>query len=148
MAAESKDRYCPDCSKTEPDEDFYNSTVRYCKTCWRARCARWRQEHREEHLRISKKCWEKNKDDYNLARKLGGRSSFETRLEEQGGVCAICTQPETSKRYKTLAVDHCHTSGRIRGLLCSSCNRGIGLLKDDTDVLQAAIKYLNQFKNE
>jgi hypothetical protein len=66
-------------------------------------------------------------------------------LEAQGGVCAICNQPETHKRngkLKALAVDHDHKSGAIRGLLCSDCNTGIGKLKDDPKVLQSAIQYL------
>jgi hypothetical protein len=67
-------------------------------------------------------------------------------LKAQGGVCAICHQPETHKRngkLKALAVDHNHKSGAIRGLLCSDCNTGIGKLKDDVKILQSAIQYLS-----
>lgn len=66
-------------------------------------------------------------------------------LEAQGGVCAICRNPETHKRngkLKALAVDHHHSTGKIRGLLCSDCNTGIGKLKDDPKVLLAAAEYL------
>jgi len=66
-------------------------------------------------------------------------------LAAQNGVCAICKQPETTKiRGNTIAmpVDHCHTTGRVRGLLCTQCNRALGLFKDSTEVLQAAISYL------
>jgi hypothetical protein len=66
-------------------------------------------------------------------------------LKAQGGVCAICHQPETHKRngkLKALAVDHNHKNGAIRGLLCSDCNTGIGKLKDDVKILQSAIHYL------
>lgn len=68
-------------------------------------------------------------------------------LEAQGGVCAICRQPETHKRngrLKALAVDHHHGSGKIRGLLCSDCNTGIGKLKDDPKILFAAAEYLRK----
>jgi hypothetical protein len=62
--------------------------------------------------------------------------------EEQGHVCKICKQPETAVRLNVLSVDHCHSTGKIRGLLCSDCNRGIGLLKDNPSYLTEAAKYL------
>jgi hypothetical protein len=68
-------------------------------------------------------------------------------LEDQGGVCAICGDAETKMwkgRLCNLAVDHDHKTGRVRGLLCSNCNRGIGLLQDDIERLQAAINYLKE----
>ena len=69
---------------------------------------------------------------------------------EQNGQCAICQQPETEMRngrIKALAVDHDHISGKIRGLLCSSCNTGIGKLKDSVELLQSAIRYLTDRAN-
>ena len=65
--------------------------------------------------------------------------------EAQGGLCAICGQPETTLKKgqpAMLAVDHCHTSGKVRGLLCMSCNLGLGYFKDDEAVLENAIRYL------
>lgn len=53
--------------------------------------------------------------------------------------CGICKQHETSKR---LVVDHCHATGKVRGLLCGECNSALGLLKDSTITLRNAIKYL------
>ncbi len=72
-------------------------------------------------------------------------------LVAQNGVCAICAHPETHMRngkVKALAVDHSHETGEIRGLLCSDCNTGIGKLKDDRNVLLAAIKYLDKHAAE
>jgi hypothetical protein len=68
-------------------------------------------------------------------------------FEQQGGKCWICEEPETmpdgrSGKTKALAVDHCHETGLVRGLLCGRCNRGIGLLKDSPDLLGKAIQYL------
>lgn len=61
-------------------------------------------------------------------------------LEKQGGVCAICSNVcSTGKR---LSVDHDHDTGRVRGLLCSTCNRGIGMLRDDPELIRAALRYL------
>lgn len=70
--------------------------------------------------------------------------AWKSLLERQDGVCAICKRPESSPNKKNLSVDHCHTTGKIRGLLCNTCNRGIGLLKDSTALLSAAIEYLKR----
>lgn len=61
-------------------------------------------------------------------------------LRQQDGVCAICGSYPTPRRR--LVVDHDHESGAVRGLLCPSCNAGVGMLKDDVAVLQSAISYL------
>jgi predicted nucleic acid-binding Zn ribbon protein len=68
-------------------------------------------------------------------------------LEKQGGLCAICGQPESAKngwnsKTRFLAVDHCHDTGKIRGLLCTQCNQGLGNFRDDTARMKAAIHYL------
>jgi hypothetical protein len=69
-------------------------------------------------------------------------------LAEQGGVCAICKKPETNRSNgpnpKRLSVDHCHETGKARGLLCNNCNRAIGLLGDAPDLLRAAAEYLER----
>lgn len=68
-------------------------------------------------------------------------------LLDQKGVCAVCEQPETSidhrtKKVRNLAVDHNHVTGKVRGLLCSHCNRGMGFLREDIKILRNLIKYL------
>ena len=65
-------------------------------------------------------------------------AEYDALLEKQGGVCAICRKH--SKRR--LCVDHCHRTGMIRGLLCDSCNLGLGSLKEDQASLVAALAYL------
>ena len=62
--------------------------------------------------------------------------------ELQNHVCAICNSPETHYRNSVLSVDHNHQTGKIRGLLCSTCNRALGLFKDNRKNLINAIKYL------
>lgn len=69
---------------------------------------------------------------------------FRQMEETQNGVCAICEQPETDKRNHRLAVDHDHDTGRIRGLLCKSCNIGLGMFRDSTNNLRRAINYLRR----
>lgn len=75
---------------------------------------------------------------------------FNVMLETQGGVCAICSQPETKKHksgtIKSLSVDHCHTSGRVRGLLCADCNSAIGYLRENADAARRAAEYIERHK--
>jgi len=70
-------------------------------------------------------------------------------LISQGGVCVICEQEETaqhntSNRVQKLAVDHDHVTGKIRGLLCQDCNRGIAKFHDNVPRMKNAIKYLTR----
>lgn len=70
---------------------------------------------------------------------------------EQGGLCLICKKPETSLNQHThelrlLSVDHCHGTGKIRGLLCKRCNTGIGAFEEDPELLKAAIRYIRKHK--
>lgn len=78
------------------------------------------------------------------------RYRFDLTLEEyarmeaaQDGCCAIC-RLRPSRRSRRMAVDHCHTSGAIRGLLCGPCNTGLGSFKDDVARLEQAILYLKK----
>lgn len=71
---------------------------------------------------------------------------YASMLQEQNAVCAICKQPERSKLTQRLAVDHCHVHGHIRGLLCMSCNNGLGRFRDNPDVLEAAAAYIRKYQ--
>ena len=66
-------------------------------------------------------------------------------LTQQGGVCAICKQPETaigrSGKVKTLATDHDHETGKVRGLLCAECNTLLGAIENDPVRFEALMKY-------
>lgn len=68
---------------------------------------------------------------------------YEDMLEMQNNKCAVCGSERTAK--KRLVVDHDHTTGKVRKLLCDTCNRALGLFKDNPDVLQKASEYLQQF---
>jgi hypothetical protein len=71
---------------------------------------------------------------------------FNLMLKQQEGKCAICDKPQ-DESIKFLSIDHDHKTNKNRGLLCSNCNRGIGLLQDDINILQSAIKYLKQYQD-
>lgn len=77
-----------------------------------------------------------------------GLEDYEARLEQQNGVCAICQKPSVTRhqsgKTRLLSVDHNHSTGRVRDLLCNSCNHGLGAFKDDVILLEAAIKYLKK----
>ena len=94
-----------------------------------------------------------SRPDYTRNANLKAR--FDMSIEEynviflkQRGKCAICDKAETSTNnkgvIKWLSVDHNHSTGIIRGLLCSNCNVGIGLLQDSVKIMKSAIKYLNK----
>ncbi len=72
---------------------------------------------------------------------------YDKMLEEQQGMCKICGAVEGKQRSKSdyrLFVDHCHASGKVRGLLCHNCNTGLGHFFDSVHNLQKAIGYLNE----
>lgn len=110
------------------------------------------------HRSICKVCCKANGQRYRRKRQVGpqrpGRSitpdEYDIMLVAQNGVCAICHGPEEQKirgakvkdAFIKLSVDHDHKTGRIRGLLCSKCNRGLGLFRDNPKILKKAIHYL------
>lgn len=66
-------------------------------------------------------------------------------LDNQGGECAICTTPITlGSGIGDGHIDHCHTTGKVRGMLCSECNLGLGKFKDSPAALRAAASYLER----
>jgi len=73
------------------------------------------------------------------------QEQYQAMVEKQGGNCAICQHPP--KPSKVLCVDHCHGTGKIRGLLCNTCNISIGMLGGITG-LELALDYLKSFYRE
>lgn len=65
------------------------------------------------------------------------RDEYDARLEKQLGLCAIC-----GTKKEVYHIDHCHRTNRVRGILCGNCNLALGLMKDNTEFLAKAIKYL------
>lgn len=83
------------------------------------------------------------KTHYNLS-----LEEYNELLKIQNNVCKICKKPETTKtskgKIRLLNIDHCHKTNKIRGLLCSPCNRGIGFFKDSPELLRAAALYCEE----
>ena len=129
---------------------------------------RWRENNREHVNEWAKQDRINNPEKYKkwsaITRKRMGKmkslkdslylykmdiDSYNKMLFEQNNVCAICHDPETRKsRTKgdicRLAIDHCHKTGKIRGLLCHACNIVLGKAKDSIDLLKSAIIYLEK----
>lgn len=111
---------------------------------------RLRPEYRAEAVRRVRE-WRERNPEHHLDlryRKYGMRhADFQRMLAEQDGVCAICGQPETSRergQLRRLAVDHCHETGVVRGLLCHRCNHTLGRMNDDPALLRRAADYLEE----
>lgn len=105
---------------------------------------KYREENKEEYALRQKK--KRLKARYNL--------TFDDYLQmcsEQNNVCAICKKQETTKTshgdIRPLAVDHCHTSNKVRGLLCNKCNIILGFCEDNPLVLLEAAEYLKRHES-
>ena len=112
---------------------------------------RWRAEHMEHIRRYDRDRWRQGSSkttrlqrDYGLT-----LAALEALLEKQKGVCAICGKTRVHARavhLRGLQIDHDHVAGRVRGLLCHLCNKGLGLFEDDPAVLVRAASYLKEHK--
>ena len=137
-----------------PEHEFYEG--RTCNTCKQFKTSDnyYVEKAAQGRFGITMRaicipCTEERKWRRDLFRRYGITYEDYTGLQtKQDHKCAICGSPEAgnSRTNGKLFVDHCHTSGKVRGLLCSKCNHAIGLLNDDTDLLRKSIKYLNSHK--
>jgi hypothetical protein len=126
---------CPGCRCSRSLEDFPHADRRgvepwavFCKFCWEwAKKRKW----------VTGKKWA---DLFGVPRNFG-LFEFFTLLAAQDGRCAIC-QFWPDFPLSDLNLDHCHTKKYVRGLLCPSCNKGIGQFKNDPTLLRAAAAYL------
>lgn len=143
--AEAGQKYCTRCYTTKPLEAFTvrktgrraGHPVSYCKAC---------KVHRQK-LNYANGVYDRVTRPYMLKAKYGiTTGQYDEMMSRQGGKCAICGTENgaSAKGTKTLSVDHCHSTGSVRGLLCNNCNRAIGLLKDNVAVLESAIMYLKK----
>lgn len=151
---------CPQCRTVKPAGEFgrHNSRVDglsfYCKACERESSRRRRLENPELAERNRARLRELYADqprylDYVYRNKFGITwARYQEMLEVQDGKCAICLRPPGKQR---LSVDHDHDccpdkskscGGCVRGLLCSDCNFGLGLFRDDAQLLSKAMSYL------
>ncbi len=106
----------------------------------------WRKRTRlhERRLEADPDYWRKRSKAIRLGRYGLTQEAFDILLAKQGGKCAICqtTEPQTGGYKQDWSIDHCHTTGRVRGLLCHHCNCALGHVRDDPTVLRRMIDYL------
>lgn len=147
-------RVCKTCGVDKAIEE-YNSAGNgfyraHCRICLAAQQREWRAA-RPGYSSETHKRWRKRHPEKVLLlnRKWGLRRDFGITPEDydgmhaaQGGKCAICGETEKYRRH--LYIDHDHTTGEIRGLLCNRCNSMLGMARDRIHVLMAAIDYLER----
>lgn len=146
---------CSKCVVPKDEEEFYLRSAEgvrwtYCKEC--AKVAMRKNYHQNPGLhRIAGKKWRaKNPAQHRLLNRAShlkrtyGLSlpEYEKMVVGQAGNCAICRDPMVEPH-----VDHCHSTGKIRGLLCGPCNHAIGSLKDSPLRCFLAASYLQKFSS-
>lgn len=171
MSAEniSSTKLCSKCGICKPIHDFYRADEmrdgrrNECKRCMYLARHRHYEENREKYIRKAQEWKRKNPERYArsqrrrrerrdearirverdqyLQRTYGlALLDFEFLIVSQQGRCAICGKPDGKK----LHIDHDHATGCIRGLLCGSCNRAMGLFHEDAARFEAAGEYLRR----
>lgn len=137
-------RRCRRCDVLQPIREFYqhsrNSAGRMhiCRTCTKASAKRWRDENRERFIELR---WRREiKTKYGIT-----ADDYERMLSEQDGRCAGCGSDSPGPRYgRVFNIDHCHRTGRVRGLLCDDCNLALGRMNEDGDKLRSLAVYADE----
>ena len=107
-------KYCQGCGEIKPLSECHRGKASRCKACRI-------DDNRVQHLKRRYGLTEAERDQL---------------IASQGGVCCICLAAPATQ------VDHCHETGRVRGVLCFNCNSGLGLLRDDPEAMDRAADYL------
>ena len=142
---------CTKCKETRPIDDFHNDRTgkngkrSQCRFCVLAANKDW-QARNPEH---AKECWKRSSNkryskDVRQKRRLKSynlsESQYTLLVSFSAGKCNICERELGTKEH----IDHCHDSGKVRGLLCVKCNTAIGLLNDDAALMRRAIEYIER----
>jgi hypothetical protein len=130
-------KQCSKCSTFKPVDLFYKDRSKIdglatmCKTCKDTSVTRSRENKPDKYRQYQREY--RLQYYYNIS-----TSQYEELFQLQNGGCAICQRASN----KMLYVDHDHTTGVVRGLLCENCNKGLGLFRDDPATIRSAIIYL------
>lgn len=139
-------KICKICGNSKNLSEFYIHAS--CKDGRRPECKDCKKDY---HVAKSKAYVANNpekrkstvlKNKYNIE-----LSTYNKMLAAQNNLCKICKSSDPGPKG-TFAVDHCHSTGKVRGLLCYSCNTGLGFFKDNIDNMIAATNYLKENSND
>lgn len=141
-------KICRNCKVEKPISEFYkekggkDGLRSACKDCRKKELNNWTerkkknpgmytQMKRRQRLKV-------------IEKKLGvTEEMYNAMFKKQQGKCFICDRHQ-SELKRTLAVDHCHITNKIRGLLCGNCNTALGLVKENKQILKKMVSYLNK----
>lgn len=159
----SEPKRCSHCTDSYPAEDFYITRANkdgldgWCKYCRRAskktpearakaaalaRTPEYRQKNKE-WIRKNEAHYKRNQYDTRIRREYGiSAEDVDAMRSAQDNRCALCSRPFSSHPH----IDHDHTSGAVRALLCNKCNRGLGYFDDSPSLLSKALEYLAKHK--
>ena len=135
----STHKVCSKCGIKKERSEYYNDSSRndgitsYCKECTRSKTDKWRKENPEKVNQAS--IWYRRERTYGIT-----EEDFMKMIDNQKWECAVCKKSIDESCH----VDHNHENGKVRGLLCDSCNKGLGFFKDNVEHLASAIKYLSK----
>lgn len=141
-------KVCYRCKKSKPFSAFHKKSAAKdglqasCKKCNNNSAREWQQANPEKFEEI----WKRNSyGDTAILKRKARRYGLTLEelvflFEKTNGKCEICGKAPR----KTLCVDHCHKTGKVRGLLCEICNKSLGGFYDSVETLESAIKYLKR----
>jgi len=151
ITMEKSTKICPIC-KIEKELSEYRLS-KQTKDGYRWGCQPCRIEY-DRVARVKRKAANPDKyrtleADRKLRLKYGiTLDQYNSLCEQNNNLCEICNKENTTQDRKKLFVDHNHNTGKMRGLLCDSCNQGLGRFKDNLQILTGAINYLNKYDSE
>lgn len=133
-------KYCPKCKESKALELFNKASKE--KDCLQRLCRDCQRDSSRKYLSTDKGATTTRRA--HLRRSYGiDLKTYEGLLIAQGNKCKICgADSNTDKRARYFVIDHCHSSGEVRGLLCSKCNALLGLAQEREDILETAKQYL------
>jgi hypothetical protein len=127
-------------NKYANDEEYRKRLIERGKQQYQDNREHWNELRRKRYTPATGRKW--------MLRKYGlNHDKFSDLFAEQKGKCGICRTSDVGRKgSSTLHIDHCHTTGKVRGLLCNGCNNGLGRFKDDPILLRRAIAYLKKHR--